>query len=60
MKQKKHAEAQKQSMRKLMDKGPNQSKAPGEIQGLSKHLKKNNGQGRGQRVKAHQYEGIEK
>lgn len=50
---KKHAEAQKQLMRKLMDKGPNQSKAPGEIQGFSKHLRKNNGQGRGQRVKAH-------
>ncbi|MBY0415781.1 MAG: hypothetical protein K2Q18_16525 [Bdellovibrionales bacterium] len=50
---KKHVEAQKQLMRKLMDKGPNQSKAPGEIQGFSKHLKKNNGQGNGQRVKAH-------
>lgn len=53
MKQKKHAEAQKQAVRKLLDKVPNQSKAPGEIQGFSKHLKKNNGQGRGQRVKAH-------
>lgn len=33
---------------------PNQAKAPGEIQSFSKHLKKNSGQGRGQRVKAHQ------
>ncbi len=55
MKEKK-AEANKQKERRLMDKMPNQSKAPGEIQGLSKHLKKNNGQGRGQRVKAHSSE----
>lgn len=53
MKEKK-SEAQKQHLRKIMDKVPTQSKAPGEIQGLSKHLKKNNGQGRGQRVKANQ------
>ena len=51
MKEKK-SEAQKQHLRKIMDKVPTQSKAPGEIQGLSKHLKKNEGQGRGQRVKA--------
>ncbi len=39
--------------RKLEDHQPNQSRAPGEIQGYSKHTKKNKGQGRGQRVKAH-------
>jgi hypothetical protein len=38
--------------RKNLDKQPNQNRAPGEIQGFSKHTKKNNGQGRGQRVKA--------
>lgn len=53
MKEKK-AQANKQAERRLMDKIPNQSRAPGEIQGFSKHLKQNEGQGRGQRVKAHQ------
>ena len=38
--------------RKILDHQPNQSRAPGEIQGFSKHLKPNKGQGRGQRVKA--------
>jgi hypothetical protein len=38
--------------RKVLDKQPNQNRAPGEIQGFSKHTKKNDGQGRGQRVKA--------
>jgi hypothetical protein len=38
--------------KKLLDQQPNQSRAPGEIQGYSKHTKKNIGQGRGQRVKA--------
>lgn len=38
--------------RKLIDHQPNQSRSPGEIQGFSKHLKPNKGQGRGQRVKA--------
>lgn len=53
MKEKK-SEAQKQHLRKIMDKVPTQSKAPGEIQGFSKSLRKNEGQGRGQRVKAHE------
>ncbi len=51
MKEKKK-EQKKQEMRRMENKIPTQSKAPGEIQGFSKHLKKNNGQGRGQRVKA--------
>lgn len=48
----KKAQANKQETRRMLDKMPNQNKAPGEIQGFSKHLKQNNGQGRGQRVKA--------
>ncbi len=53
MQSKKHLEVvHKALQKKLMDKVPNQRRAPGEIQGLSKHLKQNNGQGRGQRVKA--------
>ncbi|MBC7713420.1 MAG: hypothetical protein H7177_08775 [Rhizobacter sp.] len=40
--------------RKLLDHQPNQLRAPGEIQGYSKHTKPNKGQGRGQRVKANQ------
>ncbi|MBC7428491.1 MAG: hypothetical protein H7336_07770 [Bacteriovorax sp.] len=38
--------------RKLINEQPNQLRAPGEIQGFSKHTKPNKGQGRGQRVKA--------
>lgn len=53
MQTKKHLEVVHKALKKkLMGKVPNQKKAPGEIQGLSKHLKQNNGQGRGQRVKA--------
>ncbi len=59
MKEKK-AQSHRQEERRLMDKMPNQSRAPGEIQGFSKHLKKNNGQGRGQHVKAHSSEVKEK
>lgn len=51
MRQKK-LEHMKQEIRRMENRMPNQRKAPGEIQGLSKHMKKNNGQGRGQRVKA--------
>jgi hypothetical protein len=40
--------------RKKLDQQPNQSRPPGEIQGISKHYKINRGQGRGQRVKARQ------
>lgn len=39
-------------LKKLLGHQPNQCRAPGEIQGYSKHLKPNKGQGRGQRVKA--------
>jgi hypothetical protein len=53
MKSKKHLEVvYKKEEKRILDKVPNQSKAPGQIQGYSKNLKKNNGQGRGQRVKA--------
>ena len=38
--------------RKILNHQPNQSRSPGEIQGFSKHLKPNKGQGRGQRIKA--------
>lgn len=55
MKEKK-AQANRQKERRLLNKMPNQGRAPGEIQGLSKHFKQNFGQGRGQRVKAHQNE----
>ena len=54
MQSKKHLEVVYKALkRKLMGKIPNQSRAPGEIEGLSKKLKQNNGQGRGQHVKAH-------
>lgn len=53
MKSKKHLEiASKKEEKRILEKVPNQNKAPGQIQGLSKHVKKNFGQGRGQRVKA--------
>lgn len=53
MKSKKHLEVvHKKEEKRILEQVPNQSKAPGQIQGLSKHLKQNNGQGRGQRVKA--------
>lgn len=50
----KKEQAEKQKIRRIEDKIPNQSRVPGEIQGFSKHLKPNKGQGRGQRVKAHE------
>ena len=50
----KKMESQKKLEKEAMDKASTQRRAPGEIQGLSKHFKKNKGQGRGQRVKAQQ------
>ncbi len=53
MKSKKHLEVvHKKEEKRILEKVPSQSKAPGQVQGFSKHLKKNIGQGRGQRVKA--------
>lgn len=53
MKSKKHLEVvHKKEEKRILEKVPTQNKAPGQIQGLSKHLKKNEGQGRGQRVKS--------
>jgi hypothetical protein len=53
MKSKNHLEIiQKKEEKRILEKIPTQNKAPGQIQGMSKHLKQNNGQGRGQRVKA--------
>lgn len=53
MKSKSHLEIiQKKEEKRILEKIPTQNKAPGQIQGMSKHLKQNNGQGRGQRVKA--------
>lgn len=59
MKSKHHLEVnQKKEEKRILEQVPTQSKAPGQIQGLSKQLKKNNGQGRGQRVKAGTNKGI--
>jgi len=53
MKSKEHLEVvHKKEEKRILEKVPTQNKAPGQIQGMSKHLKQNNGQGRGQRVKA--------
>lgn len=53
MKSKKHLEVvHKKEEKRILEKVPTQNKAPGQIQGFSKSLKKNNGQGRGQHVKA--------
>ena len=53
MKSEKHLEFDYQKEKKrILEKVPTQNKAPGQIQGISKSLKKNIGQGRGQRVKA--------
>ena len=53
MKSKEHAEINsKKEEKRIFEKVPSQNKAPGQIQGMSKHLKQNNGQGRGQHVKA--------
>jgi hypothetical protein len=53
MKSKKHLEiVEKKEEKRILEHVPNQSRAPGQIQGFSKQLKKNVGQGRGQRVKA--------
>ena len=53
MKSKKHMDIlSKKEEKRIMEKVPSQNKAPGQIQGISKHLKQNNGQGRGQHVKA--------
>ncbi len=53
MKSKDHLDvSSKKEEKRILEKVPTQNKAPGQIQGMSKHLKQNNGQGRGQRVKA--------
>lgn len=53
MKSKKHLEVvHKKEEKRILEQVPTQNKAPGQIQGFSKHLKQNIGQGRGQRVKA--------
>lgn len=53
MKSKDHLEVvYKKEEKRILEKVPTQNKAPGQIQGMSKHLKQNEGQGRGQRVKA--------
>lgn len=53
MKSKKHLEVvEKKEKKRILENVPTQNKAPGQIQGFSKQLKKNVGQGRGQRVKA--------
>lgn len=52
MNKEKKLQKHKQILRKIESRIPNQNRAPGEIQGFSKHLKKNKGQGRGQRIKA--------